>query len=181
MWGEEKERLYGHSWDKQTLYTVYILGEGEEEQLHLAVSICYFKLKYALLLSLWHIICLVSCSALLSLRFIAFEGSQDWRIQFFLHFFFFTFSCRHNRNTLTNCKGENLSCKSVIKCSVLLHFHLFAKAKSRGSEDKKSLVRFKPTSQTNCHVLLPTQLSSHAVKVILKPLLLEMILGLGLN
>lgn len=87
MWGEEKERLYGHSWDKQTLYTVYILGEGEEEQLHLAVSICYFKLKYALLLSLWHIICLVSCSALLSLRFIAFEGSQDWRIQFFLHFF----------------------------------------------------------------------------------------------
>lgn len=69
----------------------------------------------------------------------------------------------------------------MIKCSVLLHFHLFVKAKGRGSEDKKSLVRFKPTSQTNCHVLLPTQLSSHAVKVILKPLLLEMILGLGLN
>lgn len=46
-----------------------------------------FKLKYTLLLSLWHIICLVSWSALLSLRFIAFEGSQDWRIQFFLHFF----------------------------------------------------------------------------------------------
>lgn len=146
-----------------------------------------FKLKYTLLLSLWHIICLVSWSALLSLRFIAFEGSQDWRIQFFLHFFSLHSAAgttatpsRVVKVKICHVKGV-LGCQSVIKCSVLLHFHLFVKAKSLGSEDKKSLVRFKPTSQTNCHVLLPTQLSSHAVKVILKPLLLEMILGLGLN